>query len=407
MASQACTAKVPAISKRMAATDHPPISKILTHIAASGRDVLTLAQGISHWGPPPACLEAARQASSEPETYAYGPDEGLPELRRLLKEKVETQNGLEGYDVVVTPGANQAFMNVVLATLDPGDGVVLFKPYYFNHHMALQMTGLGPSIVYGPCTPEHLHPDLDWLEAALARPSPPRMVVLVNPCNPTGAVLARGELERAARVCAAAGAWLVVDDTYEDFVFGGEAHCAVAGPHVVHLFSLSKAYGLAGWRVGYVAHGAGPALASALLRAQDTMPICAAQASQRVALAALRGGGRAWVAGRVQALAPGREAVRAALARALGDGAVRGQGAIYFWARLPGRAPDDEAFVAWAIRRHGVSVVPGSAAGCPGFIRVSYANAPPETIGAAAERLERALVEFAACEGGELPQGAA
>ncbi|KFM24371.1 Aspartate aminotransferase [Auxenochlorella protothecoides] len=363
MASQACTAKVPAISKRMAATDHPPISKILTHIAASGRDVLTLAQGISHWGPPPACLEAARQASSEPETYAYGPDEGLPELRRLLKEKVETQNGLEGYDVVVTPGANQAFMNVVLATLDPGDGVVLFKPYYFNHHMALQMTGLGPSIVYGPCTPEHLHPDLDWLEAALARPSPPRMVVLVNPCNPTGAVLARGELERAARACAAAGAWLVVDDTYEDFVFGGEAHCAVAGPHVVHLFSLSKAYGLAGWRVGYVAHGAGPALASALLRAQDTMPICAAQASQR--------------------------------------------GAIYFWARLPGRAPDDEAFVAWAIRRHGVSVVPGSAAGSPGFIRVSYANAPPETIGAAAERLERALVEFAACEGGELPQGAA
>ena len=91
------------------------------------------------------------------------------------------------YDVHVTAGANQAFANVVLAVLDPEDTCVLFAPYYFNHMMALQLSGGAKNVVTGRCHPSSWHPDLDWLQAALASPNPPRMVVITNPCNPTGA----------------------------------------------------------------------------------------------------------------------------------------------------------------------------------------------------------------------------
>ena len=87
---------------------------------------------------------------------------------------------------MVTAGANQAFTNIVLTLLDPGDRIVLFVPYYFNHLMAVQMTGGAADVVHGRCDPQTWHPDLDWLEQELARPNAPKMVVLVNPCNPTG-----------------------------------------------------------------------------------------------------------------------------------------------------------------------------------------------------------------------------
>jgi aspartate/methionine/tyrosine aminotransferase len=93
------------------------------------------------------------------------------------------------HEVMVTSGANQAFTNIVLTLLDPCDRIVLFVPYYFNHLMAVQMTGGAINVVYGRCNPHSLHPDLDWLEDELSQPNPPKMVVIVNPCNPTGACM--------------------------------------------------------------------------------------------------------------------------------------------------------------------------------------------------------------------------
>ncbi len=92
------------------------------------------------------------------------------------------------HEVMVTSGANQAFTNVVLTLLDPGDRVILFVPYYFNHLMAVQMTGGADNVVRGQCDPQSWHPNLNWLEQELSQPNPPKMVVLVNPCNPTGKV---------------------------------------------------------------------------------------------------------------------------------------------------------------------------------------------------------------------------
>lgn len=99
------------------------------------------------------------------------------------------------HEVMVTNGANQAFVNIMLTLVDSTDKVVLFTPYYFNHLMALQMTGGADRVLLGPCHCDNQHPDLGWLQQQLTGPDPPRMVVIVNPCNPTG-----------PRQCIAAGA---------------------------------------------------------------------------------------------------------------------------------------------------------------------------------------------------------
>eukprot|EP00775_Hariotina_reticulata_P011561 gene11559-11705_t len=246
------------VSKRVLVTDPPIIVKTKQMIARAppSKQVLSLAQGIVHWQPPPAATQLAGQLLNvgEPSIHGYGPADGLPRLKEALEHKLSTKNNLQGYKVMVTAGANQAFVNLVLTLCDTSDKVVLFAPYYFNHLMALQMTGGADQVALGPCHPDTLHPDLEWLQQQLQGPHPPRLVVIVNPCNPTGVLLPVEELQRATDMCAAAGCWLVLDNTYEDFVYNGRQHHAISAPNVIHVFSFSKAYGMMGWRIGYIAY---------------------------------------------------------------------------------------------------------------------------------------------------------
>ncbi|KAG2496482.1 hypothetical protein HYH03_005308 [Edaphochlamys debaryana] len=427
--AMAAAAKFKNLSRRIDATDTPVID-FTRRIMAQRKDALSLAQGIVHWGPPPVALErlSARLASDPAAVSQYAPNEGLPALRAALRRKLADRNKLAHYDVIVTPGCNQAFLNALLALCDVEDRVVLFKPYYFDHLMAMQMTGSADRVVIGSTHPDTLRPDLDWLEGALKGPQPPKMVVVVNPCNPTGVLLTRPELDRLSALCAAGGAWLVLDNTYEDFVFaeGGEHYCP-SGPHVVHLFSMSKAYGMMGWRIGYIAFpdfahanadvpgspraNGGPgaegapaagatapgALGAAQLKVQDAVCICAPQPSQLLALESLGEGGDEYVASRISQLAANRDLLRSALAP-LEPHVVGGEGAIYLWARLPeGRGcEDDRAVVEWLVEQAGVCVIPGSACGMPGHIRCSYANLPPEKFPAAVARLRAGLEHLAA-----------
>ncbi|KAG2432782.1 hypothetical protein HYH02_012914 [Chlamydomonas schloesseri] len=396
----------------------------------SRKDAMSLAQGIVHWGPPPIALQrlTTRLATEPAAVSGYVPNEGLPALRAALRTKLVERNNLHHYDVIVTPGCNQAFLNALIALCDDSDRVALFRPYYFDHLMAVQMTGGSDRLVVGECDPVTMRPSLAWLQRELAGPNPPKMVVLVNPCNPTGILLSRAELDAFSAACAAAGAWLVLDNTYEDFVFaeGGEHYCP-AGPHVVHLFSMSKAYGMMGWRIGYVAfpdyahankdvpgqapgtNGSGSgsgaqqaltapgALAMAQLKVQDAVCICAPAPSQALALEALGAEGRQYVDGLIAPLRANRDLLRSALAP-LEPHVAGGEGAIYLWARLPqGRGcQDDRAVVTWLVQQAGVCVIPGSACGMPGYIRCSYANLPPDQFPAAVARLRAGLEHLVA-----------
>lgn len=157
--------------QRAEGTDAPTIVAMQTMLARHQYregGILSLAQGIVHWAPPESALAAARAAVEEPDSSLYTADDGLPALRAALREKVATENGLKDSEVMVTQGANQAYMNAVLTLLDPGDKVhhrsldtaavslaplqaVIFSPYYFNHKMALQLAGaevvLGEAVV--------------------------------------------------------------------------------------------------------------------------------------------------------------------------------------------------------------------------------------------------------------------
>jgi len=419
---------IPKLSERISVTETPVIA-FTRRVMAMRPDTVSLAQGIVYWPPPPEALAAAAAALSDPATAAtvssYGPNEGLPELREALRAKVATQNGLSGHNICVTHGANQAFVNLVLTLVDAKDRVVLFKPAYFDHLMTITQTGGADNIVWGECDPHTLHPDITWLRGAMSGPSPPKLVVICNPCNPTGVLLSKGELEEISNICAQAGAWLVVDETYEDFVWGWAgasdpgsssssstapqeppAHHCVCAPHVVHLFSFSKAYGMMGWRVGYVAYWDPDGrdvtgIGGGLLKCQDTVCICAGQLSQHVALAALKHGGE-YKGRMVESLRGNRQLLLDALSPlgSLGDGSIAGgEGGLYFWARLPPGCEDDGKTVEWLVRHAGVCLVPGSSCAAPGYVRCSFGNLPPERMPAAAARLREGLARLVAARG--------
>ena len=136
----------------------------------------------------------------------------------------------------------------------------------------------------------------------------------------------------------------------------------------------------------------GGGLGAELVKVQDTIPVCATQLSQHVALGALEAG-PAWVAERVASLGVNRTALMRALSP-LGSGVSAGEGAIYLWARLPPGCEDDEAVVEWLVRKHRVCVIPGTACGCTGHVRVATANLEAAVCEEAASRLEAGLREL-------------
>ncbi|OAY76383.1 Aspartate aminotransferase [Ananas comosus] len=383
------------LAKRALETDMPVMVQI-QELVRGAKDVMSLAQGVVYWQPPDQALNKVKEIVWDPSTSRYGGDEGLPELREALIEKLRRENKLTNCSVMVTAGANQGFVNLVLTLCDAGDSVVMFAPYYFNAYMSFQMTGI-KNILVGPSDPNTLQPDVVWLEETLSgkdNKPVPKLVTVVNPGNPSGAYIPEPILLKISDLCRNAGAWLVVDNTYEYFMYDGLKHTCIEGDHIVNLFSFSKAYGMMGWRVGYIAYPTEvPGLAAQLLKVQDNIPICASIIGQRLALYSLEVGPE-WIRERVQNLVKNRELLVKALAP-LGEGAVKGgEGAIYLWAKLPDKYSDDFEVVRWLVNRHGVVVIPGSASGGQGFIRISFGGLKEENCELAAERLRKGLEEL-------------
>ena len=233
------TARVASISKRMAQTDVPCIVQ-MQQMMRGKKDVFSLAQGIVHWGPPESALAAGRAAMLDSKSNLYGADDGLEELRDSIKARLRTEKGLTKSEIMVTAGANQAYTNVVLTLMDAGDASLLFRPYYFNHLMALQMTGSANDLILPESLPD-LQPDIaalrNELETRASTGQPQiKMVTLVNPGNPTGVMIPRATIEAFSELCAAHGVWLVLDNTYEHFSYAGEAaHSCLEAPHIINV----------------------------------------------------------------------------------------------------------------------------------------------------------------------------
>lgn len=379
-------------SRRLEAVQ-PPVIPIVGRWIAETPDTISLGQGIVSYGPPPEVLDAVRAFGRTLSDHRYGPVEGLPALVDAIERKLADENGITVRPtsrVFVTAGGNQAFLNAVLAVTDPGDDVILPTPFYFNHEMAIVIGGAVP---VGVPTGAGYQLDVEAIAAAITPRT--RAVVTVSPNNPTGAVYPEAALRAVNALCAERGLFHIHDEAYEYFTYAGTRHfspgsIAEAGRHTISLYSLSKAYAMASWRVGYMV--VPEPLGDAVSKIQDTLLICPPAASQHAALAALRVGA-AYPRAHLERLDCMRKSVFEALSRPDVPCDVPAvDGAFYYLVRVHSTV-DSMTLAERLIRQHGVAGIPGSAfadaARCS--IRLSYGAIEPAIISEGLDRLVAGL----------------
>ncbi|MFC7477445.1 aminotransferase [Dankookia sp. GCM10030260] len=385
---------LPALSPRLRATAEPAIPTArawAARYAGTAGPMIDLTQAVPGYPPHPDLLAKLAEAAGSRAAAGYGPIDGDPALREALATDASRfyTAPIGAADVAITAGCNLAF-SMAMAVIAGGGtgGVILPVPWYFNHRMALEMQGI-PAIPL-PCRAEDgFLPDPARIEPLLAAGA--RALVLVSPNNPTGAITPPAVIEACAALCRRHGAWLVLDETYRDFLPSGATppHALFQDPAwrdgLVHLYSFSKAYCVPGHRVGAIL--AGPAFRAELMKALDTWQICPARPAQ----AALAWG--------VPALAGWRTANRDLMAeRAAGFRAAVGQlpgwrldslGAYFAYLRVPEDGPDALAVAERLAAGRGLLSLPGPFFG-PGqgrHIRLAFANAGLEAIAEVPARL--------------------
>jgi len=358
------------------------ISAKAKSLAAAGRDVLNLSAGEPDFNTPEFIRRAACEALERGETR-YTPADGTAELKQAVIDKFKRENGLdyEANQVIATTGAKQALFNAALAALDPGDEVIIPAPYWVSYpDMVLVADGKPVVIETGKDSAFKISPA--QLDRAIT--SRTRLLVLNSPSNPSGKAYSRAELEALGEVLAKHPQILVAtDDIYEHILWTGEPFqdIVTACPELVDrgivLNGVSKAYAMTGWRIGYAA---GPAnLIAAMKKVQSQSTSNPASISQAAAEAALRGD-QGCVAEMVKAFRERHDYVHEAL-NALPDvDCLPSDGTFYAFpdfsrviARLDG-VQDDVQLGEYFLNECGVALVPGSAFGVPGHMRLSFAT---------------------------------
>jgi aspartate/methionine/tyrosine aminotransferase len=367
-----------------------PVIPVVGAMVRERPGTISLGQGVVYYGPPPAALARIPEFLADPENHKYRAVQGIPALLSALENKLKAENGIMiGGDsrLLVTAGGNMAFMNAVLAISDPGDEFLLQSPFYFNHDMAIAMAGCRSIPVP---TDASYQLQIDAIEAAISPRA--RAVVTVSPNNPTGAVYPEEALRAVNALCEQHGLFHIHDEAYEHFTYGAARNFSPgsipgAAGHTISLYSFSKSYGFASWRVGYMVipdH-----LFGSVQEIQDTILICPPVISQYGALGALEAGPAYCQAKRVQ-IEANRETMLRELNRIPEECRVPpADGAFYFLIQV--QTPlGAMAVTSRLVQDHGVAVIPGTAfgltKGCA--LRVAYASLDEAT---AAEGIERLI----------------
>ena len=370
-----------------------PIIPVIAELIRAHPGTVSLGQGVAYYGPPPEALETVQQFQTDPANHKYTLVQGIDPLLKVIRHKLLEENGIaldETQRIVVTAGGNMAFMNALLAITDPGDQIILQLPYYFNHEMAISMVNCEAVCVP---TNEHYQLQLDALRNAITDRT--RAIVTVSPNNPAGVVYAESDLRAVNALCREAGIYHISDEAYEYFTYDGARHfspgsIADSGEYTISLYSLSKAYGFASWRIGWMV--APDHLYTAIKKAQDTILICPPVVSQYAAVAAMQVGS-AYCREKLGTMTATRRIIRNAL-NELGELVTlpRSDGAFYFLLRV--RTDMDAMTLAERlIREHRVAVIPSTAfgltTGC--YMRLSYGALDEEIAAEASRRLVHGL----------------
>jgi len=237
---------------------------------------INLGQGICDLPTPPLVRDSAIKAIKE-EKSTYSFPEGIAELRTAIADKLKQSNNITVdsiNDIVVTIGTSGAFAATVTALLNPGDGVLLFEPYYGYHLNTLIFAGMKPHFL--ELVPPHFSIDEEVLREAIKPET--RAVVVCTPSNPSGKMFTRKELEIIAKIANERDLLVITDEIYEYFRYDGKEHISPAAirdlkERTVTIMGLSKTFSITGWRTGYAV--APPEMARGITLVNDLHSVCA------------------------------------------------------------------------------------------------------------------------------------
>ena len=360
-------------------------SRVL-ELKRAGVDVIGLGAGEPDFDTPEHVKEAAIQAIRDGQTK-YTNVDGTAELKEAICAKFARDNGLsfEPGQVTVNVGGKHTLFNALVATIDPGDEVVIPAPYWVSYPDIVQFAGGTPVFVAAGAEQAYKITPAQ-LEAAITPRT--RWVILNSPSNPTGAAYAEDELRALGEVIERhPHVWVMADDMYEHIVYDGFRFATIAevcpalAPRTLTVNGCSKAYAMTGWRIGYAA-GPQPLIkAMAKLQSQSTSNPCSI--AQAAAVAALNGP-QDFLAERAAAFQTRRDLVLSMLGQIHGMTCPRPEGAFYVYpsfAPLIGtttpkgrRIDDDDAMVGYLLDEARVAAVHGAAFGLSPALRISYAT---------------------------------
>ncbi len=354
-------------------------------LQAAGRDVISLSAGEPDFDTPRNVKEAAIRAIEAGETK-YTDVAGTPALRKAVAEKFRRDSGLDyrPEEIIVSSGGKQVIFNAMLATINPGDEVVIPSPCWVSYPDIVSLADGKPVLV--PCgqnTGFKLR--AEELEAGITPRS--KWFMLNNPCNPTGAAYSAEELRPICNVLLRhPDLWVFTDDIYEKLAYDGFKPATIVEveprlrERTLTMNGCSKAYAMTGWRLGFA--GAPVALIKAMDKLQSQSTTNPSSISQAAALEALNGP-QDLIGVMAEVYQQRRDLVVAALNAAPGLTCHKPEGAFYVFPAIHGcigktsrggtRIEDDEEFVTALLEEENVAVVHGAAFCYPGHFRLSYA----------------------------------
>jgi aspartate/methionine/tyrosine aminotransferase len=372
-----------------------PIIPVVGELIRSNPGTISLGQGVAYYGPPPEVFEAIQAFPADPENHKYKLVQGIPELLEAIEHKLKIENNisLDGSRLVVTAGANMGFVNAILAITDPSDEIILQLPYYFNHEMAIVIADCK-----AVCVPTDDEYQLQPAAIAEAITERTRAVVTISPNNPTGAVYRESDLMQVNEICRNNGIYHINDEAYEYFIYDDARHFSPgsivgASEHTISLFSLSKAYGFASWRIGWMVipeH-----LFEPIRKIQDTILICPPVISQWAAVGAMKAG-RSYCRRKLQMTTEIRRICLKELAGIADLVTVPpANGAFYFLLRVHKNSNPME-LVRQLIEKHKVAVIPGTTFGMQDkcYLRLAYGALQKTTAAEGIGRLVKGLTQI-------------
>jgi aspartate aminotransferase len=368
----------------------------------AGVDVVSLTAGEPDFATPPHIKEAALRAIEADFTH-YTANQGTAELIGAVIDKFSADNGLHftPSQVLVSTGAKQSLFNALCAILNPGDEVLIPAPYWVSYPAIVRLAD-GVPVIVSFSAASGFRPDIGLLRGAIGPRT--RVLLLNTPCNPTGVVFTRDEIEAIAAIVKEANLTVIADEIYEKMVFDGRDHVSIGAVNgirdqVVTVNGVSKAYAMTGWRIGYM--GGPEEIIRAAGKVQGQVTNNANSIAQKATVAALRG-----PQGPIDAMRDEfqrrRDYVGRRFASAGWTGVLIPEGAMFFFLdvkRFLGNTARGAALAgsadvaAYLLEHHHVALVPGDAFGAPSHVRLSFAASMAD-LEKGVDRLLRGLQEI-------------